>query len=117
MGAWPHGGVQGASRGAVRRGAAQDRDRQDPLAQAAGRRESEDLMKASLFTVLLLVSAPVFGQIEIDKPWARTTAPGAKLAAGYMVIRNQAAGVDRLVGASSPAAARVETHVTTRDGE
>jgi copper(I)-binding protein len=34
-----------------------------------------------------------------------------------MVVRNKAASADRLVGASSPAAARVETHLTVRDGD
>jgi copper(I)-binding protein len=34
-----------------------------------------------------------------------------------MIIRNKASAADRLVGASSPAAARVETHVTSKDGE
>ena len=42
---------------------------------------------------------------------------GAKVAAGYMTIRNKAASADRLVGVASAAAARVETHVTVRDGD
>ena len=67
--------------------------------------------------ILLLVSFPAFGQVEIEKPWMRAPPPGTKLAAGYMTIRNKSASPDRLVGASSPAAARVETHVHIRDGE
>jgi copper(I)-binding protein len=67
--------------------------------------------------MLLLVSLPAFGQVEIEKPWMRATPPGAKVAAGYMTVRNKSGSPDRLVGASSPAAARVETHVTTKDGE
>jgi copper(I)-binding protein len=55
--------------------------------------------------------------IEIDKAWSRATAPGAKIAAGYMVVRNKAARPDRLLGASSAAAAKVELHVTLKDGE
>ena len=70
-----------------------------------------------VFGLLLLLPFQVFAQMEIGQPWARATAPGAKMAAGYMVIRNKAASADRLVGASSPAAARVETHVTMRDGD
>jgi len=72
-----------------------------------------------IFSLLVLVcfSIPAWAQIEIEKPWSRATAPGAKLAAGYMVIRNASASPDRLIGASSPLAARMETHLTVRDGE
>jgi len=70
-----------------------------------------------VFGLLLLLPFQVFAQVEIGQPWARATAPGAKVAAGYMTIRNKAASADRLVGASSPAAARMETHVTVRDGD
>jgi copper(I)-binding protein len=70
-----------------------------------------------LWGVLLLVSLPAFGQIEIEKPWMRATPPGAKVAAGYVTVRNKSASPDRLVGASSPVAARVETHVHIKDGE
>ncbi|MGQ0512008.1 MAG: copper chaperone PCu(A)C [Betaproteobacteria bacterium] len=69
-----------------------------------------------LATVLLAVSGTAWAQVTIDKPWARATAPGAKVAAGYMVIRNRAAAGDKLVSASSPAAARVETHVHIHEG-
>ena len=70
-----------------------------------------------VFGLLLLLPFQVFAQVEIDRPWARATAPGAKVAAGYMVIRNKSASADRLVGVASAAAARVETHVTGRDGD
>ena len=70
-----------------------------------------------VFGLLLLLPFQVFAQVEIGQPWARATAPGAKVAAGYMVIRNKAASADRLVGVASAAAARVETHVTVRDGD
>jgi copper(I)-binding protein len=70
------------------------------------------LLLASVF-----VAFPAFGQISIEKPWARATAPGAKVGGGYLTIRNKGAAPDRLVGASSPAAARVEMHVHIREGE
>ena len=38
------------------------------------------------------------------------------MAGGYMLIRNQGPA-DRLIGASSPAAARVEMHVHIREGD
>jgi len=70
-----------------------------------------------LLLITLLFSGQVFGQVEIEKPWTRATPPGAKMAAGYMTIRNKSASPDRLVGVTSPAAARVETHVTIKDGD
>jgi copper(I)-binding protein len=70
-----------------------------------------------LIGMFALVAFPAMGQIEVEQAWARATAPGAKVAAGYMVMRNKSAAADRLVGIASPAAARVETHVTRRDGD
>ena len=69
-----------------------------------------------LIALLYFVAAPVLAQVEVVKPWARATPPGASVAGGYLVIRNKGASPERLVAASSPAAARVETHVTIRDG-
>ena len=63
-----------------------------------------------LLCMLLFLSAPAMAQVQVDKPWTRATPPGAAVAGGYMLIRNPGAA-DRLVGASSPAAARVELHV------
>ena len=73
----------------------------------------------ALALVLLapLLAAPAWAQVEIHEPWIRATPPGAKLAAGYMMIHNGAAQPDRLVGGSSPAAAKVETHVSVKDGD
>lgn len=74
-------------------------------------------MRTLLFVLGLVVATPVFAQIQIENPWVRATAPGAKMAAGYLEIRNSAAAGDRLLGAASPAAARVEMHVTIKDGD
>ena len=71
----------------------------------------------TLAAALLLVVAPAFGQVQVEHAWARATAPGAQVAGGYMAIRNNGATADRLVGASSPAAARVELHVHIKEGE
>ena len=69
-----------------------------------------------IFLFLSLVfSFSVQAQIQVEKPWARATAPGAKVAGGYMVIRNAGAAGDKLVSASSPAAAKVELHVHIND--
>jgi copper(I)-binding protein len=68
-----------------------------------------------LLAVLLVASTPALAQIQIDNPWTRATAPGAAVAGGYMVIRNAGVAGDRLVSASSPAAAKVELHVHIND--
>src|SRR6185295_1193439 len=65
----------------------------------------------SLLVALLLAATPV----KIEDPWTRATPPGAKVAAGYMRITGGAA--DRLIGASTPAAAKVELHVTEKKGD
>jgi copper(I)-binding protein len=67
--------------------------------------------------VLLLAAAPVRGQVLIEKPWARATVPTARVAGAYLTVRNQSAVADRLVGAWSPVAARVEFHIHTTQGE
>ena len=69
-----------------------------------------------LLLAAMLAAAPAMAQVQIENAWARATPPGAKVAAGYMTIRNGGAA-DRLVSVSSPAAAKVETHTTVKDGD
>jgi copper(I)-binding protein len=71
-------------------------------------------MRLGFFLLGLFLAFSAQAQVQIEKPWARATAPGAKVAGGYMLIRNQGAA-DRLVSASSPAAAKVELHVHIND--
>jgi copper(I)-binding protein len=71
-------------------------------------------MRLAAIFLGLFFSFSVQAQIQIERPWSRATAPGAKVAGGYLLIRNQGAA-DRLVGASSPAAGRVELHVHIND--
>ena len=68
-------------------------------------------------TIFLLATAPAVAQVRIENAWALATAPGARIAAGYMVIRNVSAAPDRLVGAASASAEKVEMHVTLKDGD
>ncbi len=70
-----------------------------------------------LVALLSLASTSVFSQVTIENAWSRATPPGAKVGAGYFTIRNQSAAPDRLLGAASPAAARVETHVVEKQGD
>ena len=76
-----------------------------------------------LIAAALLASSVVLahsyekGDLQIRHPWSRATAPGAKVAVGYMEIRNNGRQPDRLVAASTEVAQRVEMHITQRDGE
>jgi periplasmic copper chaperone A len=72
---------------------------------------------------LLLAAAAAFahthekGDIQVRHPWSRATPAGAKVAVGYMEIRNQGKQPDRLVSATTPVARRVEMHLTRQEGE
>ena len=70
-----------------------------------------------LALALLAVALPAAGQVGIENAWARASVPGAKVAGGYMTIVNRGDKADKLLGATSPAAARVETHVHIMRGE
>jgi copper(I)-binding protein len=76
-----------------------------------------------LVLALLLLSAVALahnvekGGLQIRHPWSRATPGGAKVGVGYMEIRNRGKQAERLLGASSPLAQRVEMHVTRREGE
>lgn len=76
-----------------------------------------------LFLVLMLQASHAWphshekGDIQVHHPWSRATPPGAKVAVGYMEIRNTGPQPDRLLSASTPAAKGVEMHVTQREGE
>lgn len=57
------------------------------------------------------------GAIEIDHPWSRATPAGAKVGAGYAVLKNSGAAADRLVSVSAPFAGRAEIHeMAVKDG-
>jgi len=66
----------------------------------------------NLLMALLLAATPV----KVEDPWARATPPGTKIGAAYMKITSGGTP-DRFVGASSPAAAKVELHVTEKKGD
>ena len=69
--------------------------------------------------LVLAVALPAQAQdgVHIDDPYARFM-PGSKAGAAFLVIENDQMDDDRLIGASSPAAAKVElhTHRQTADG-
>ncbi len=50
------------------------------------------------------------GDLVIDHPWSRATPAGARVGAGYMVIRNTGDTADRLVSGETDVAGRIEIH-------
>ena len=48
--------------------------------------------------------------IDISRPWARTSPTIAGFAGGYFTVTNKAHEADRLVGAESPVATKIEIH-------
>jgi len=54
--------------------------------------------------------------LRIDHPFARATPPGAQSGGVYLTIENRGTSKDRLVKVASPAAATVELHSMTMDG-
>lgn len=73
-------------------------------------------MKKLLLT-LLFAPAVALAQMKVERGWSPATPPGARVAAGYVAIVNAAAALDRLLGAASPLAARVEMHIATMEAE
>lgn len=56
------------------------------------------------------------GRIVIGDPWARQTAPGQTTGGAFLTITNKGDVGDKLIGASSPAATRVELHSMSMAG-
>ena len=50
------------------------------------------------------------GSITVEAPWMRATPAGAKVAGGYLKVTNNGATADKLVGATTDIAGRVEIH-------
>ena len=57
------------------------------------------------------------GSLLITGAWSRPTPKGAPAGIGYVTVRNVGSRTDRLLGASSPSAARTELHdMSFKDG-
>lgn len=54
-------------------------------------------------------------EVTIASPWARATPGALKIGAAYLEMTNRGAVADRLLGARTAAAERVEMHATTQD--
>lgn len=57
------------------------------------------------------------GSLKIDHPWARPTLPGQSAGGAFVSVHNSGDRADRLLGATSPAASRVEVHEMRMDGD
>lgn len=55
------------------------------------------------------------GSLQIEHPWARATAPGQTMGAGYLVIKNAGKVDDKLVSISTDTAEKAEVHQTTEE--
>lgn len=54
--------------------------------------------------------------ISLDRPWSPATPNGAATGAAYMEIENHSRSDDRLLGGSSPVAAKIEIHEMSMRG-
>jgi len=72
------------------------------------------LLIASAISVMAFGTASAHdykaGSLEISHPWARATAPGQTMGAGYLTIENNGASDDKLISVTTDAAAMTEVH-------
>jgi len=72
--------------------------------------------RALVLTICLSIVAQVQAQtstassVSVEHPWARATAGGAKTAVVYVTLINRRETADRLIGASTPVAEKVQFH-------
>jgi periplasmic copper chaperone A len=55
------------------------------------------------------------GDLVITQAWSRATPGGAKVAGGYLTIENKGSVPDRLIGASTDVAAKLQVHEMATD--
>ena len=79
------------------------------------RRAAVGLAVAGIATVATPGHDPVaaefkVGAITVETPWSRATPGGAKVAVGYLTIRNSAAAPDRVVSVTADISSRAAIH-------
>src|SRR6266508_2354026 len=72
-----------------------------------------------------LLALAIYGQVHaqtpdaksivVDHPWARATPAGAKTGAAYMTLINNGSYGDRLMGAATPVADKIQFHSVSED--
>jgi hypothetical protein len=80
-------------------------------------------LKSMLLILAICLSVVVQGKaqtstsnpISIEQPWARATPTGARTGAAYLTIINHGPTADRLIGASTPLAEKVQFHQESDD--
>jgi periplasmic copper chaperone A len=77
------------------------------------------LSNIAFVTVLIAIAPSAFAQgtgtstIAVEQPWARATPAGAQTGAVYMTLDNKTSSADRLTGASSDVADKLQIHEMT----
>jgi periplasmic copper chaperone A len=80
-------------------------------------RFSRIMLAAAALAGFLGSSPAVAHDVSVRQAWSRATPKAAKVAGGYLTIENRGVQPDRLLSASSGAAARVEVHqMSMQDG-
>ena len=74
-------------------------------------------LSSSLLALGLITGAQAADSLAFSNAWVRATPPNAKVAGGFVEIRNAGKSADRLVSASSDAAERVEIHEMKMAGD
>ena len=75
------------------------------------------LASALLFSQAASAHEVKQGDLTIGHPWSRATLPGAKVAAGYLTVKNAGSTPDRLISVSADIAGKGEIHeMTVKDG-
>src|SRR5262252_8004601 len=79
--------------------------------------KTSSILFACILSLTAAAAAQEFkaGPLEIDHPWSRATPKGAKVAAGYLTIKNSGTTPDRLVSGTSPVAGKFEIHEMSMD--
>jgi copper(I)-binding protein len=77
------------------------------------------LMAGMVLTLLVgghgRAQTPTSNTITIEHPWARATPGGAKTGAAYVTLINTGPSADRLLGATSPVADKIQFHKESED--
>ncbi len=74
------------------------------------------VLAASLYIPLMAQQDP-HAAIVIEAPWSRAMPASSMVGAGYLRLTNTGEHADRLIGAASPIAPRVELHTHIAEGD
>ena len=72
---------------------------------------------SALLTTTVHAESSRIGDLMIHNPVARETAPGAKVGAGYLMIKNIGSASDTLIGGSAIFAGKVEIHTMRMENQ